>query len=232
MPTLGVFLIPPRDHPLYELGSALLGYDIWRRRHTTPLLAGVLGEERLRAWLGPAPTYGFHCTIVAGNLGYEAADVPEVRARLAWAAGRLAPFTLVNGRMFDDFHAGHHALVTTFDSPDGALGRLHRQLATLIAPLHSTSGYASRAARLDEAERRNFYRVGEPWALELFSPHWTLASGLPDRAAWEVLREAVLRHTDLFADGRTRSLHVADVHLVERGQDGYYTVAASYPLGG
>lgn len=229
MPTLGVFLIPPADHPLYRLGSDLVGYDIRAQRRFTPLLADELGAERCAAWFGAAPTYGLHATLAAGNLTYDDADVEEVRQRLAWIASRTAPFTLVDGRIDDAFHANPHALVATFDSPDGALRALHRRAVTTISPLRVGSGYARAEDRLPERAREIYHRTGEPWALDLFAPHWSLATNLPDSESWATLRELVLRRTGLFADEATRTLRVTDV---ERGDDGFYTIAASYPLTG
>jgi 2'-5' RNA ligase len=231
--TLGVFLIPPAEHPLYRIGSALLGYDVYRGERCTPLLADALDRATLDRWLGEAPRFGLHLTVGGAALSYDAADVGEVKARLAWVASRTAPFTLTNGRIHDTFHANPRALVLTHGSPDGALRRLHRRVVTTVSPLHAASTYARIAGRLSEEARRVYWRTGEPWALELFSPHWTLASGLPDRAAWETLRAAVLRRADPFADAAARTLDVTAVHLVEREPaDGYCRVAETYALGG
>jgi hypothetical protein len=57
-------------------------------------------------------------------------------------------------------------------------------------------------------------------------------SSLPDAAARQTVRDLISGPLGLFADDRTRTLPIADVHLVERGEDGYFTVAASFPLTG
>ena len=57
-------------------------------------------------------------------------------------------------------------------------------------------------------------------------------TGLPDAAAWTTARELIAQQTGLFADDRTRTLHVTDIHLVERPEAGYSTVIGSYPLSG
>jgi hypothetical protein len=232
MAQLGVFLIPPRDHPFYKVSTGILGYDIWARRRLTPSLAGHLDPDTLARWLESAPIFGIHCTIAGAALFYDDADIPEIEDRLAWIASRTAPFTLVNGRFFDDFRANPRALVTTFDSPGGAIQRLHRQVATIVSPLHVGSRYAPSVPRLDERARAIYARTGEPWALELFSPHWSLMTGLPDAPAWQAARDLIDRQTGLFADDRTRTLQVADIHLVQRGDDGYCMIVASFPLAG
>jgi hypothetical protein len=232
MARLGVFLIPPPEHPFYQVTTGILGYDIWQQRHLTSSLADHLDANTLRDWLGEATRYGIHCTIAGGAIVYDDADVGEIKERLAWIAGRTAPFTLVNGRFFDDFHANPEALVTRFDSPDGAIDRLHRRAATLISPLH-VSSYC-RPPRADEDERTAalYVRTGETHALERFTPHWSLMTGLPDETSWQAARDLIARQTDLFADERTRTLDVTDVHLVERHGNGFCTVAGSYPLTG
>ena len=81
-------------------------------------------------------------------------------------------------------------------------------------------------------EREIYGLTGEPGALELFAPHWSLATSLPDADAWTRFRDLVLRRTGLFADDETRTLAVSSVELVQRGEDGFFTIAASYPLTG
>ena len=130
MPRYGVYLIPSADHPLFRLGSDFLGYNIWAESHSTPLLADTLGEETVRAWIGNAKHFSFHITI-ADCLEYRAEDVDEIRTRIQWIAQRMAPFTLTDGRFYDDFHSGH-ALTLTYKSPDQALQRLHRLVVTLL----------------------------------------------------------------------------------------------------
>jgi hypothetical protein len=232
MAQLGVFLIPPAEHLLYRLASAIVGYDIWARRRLRSSLADDLDDQALARWIGEASIFGFHATIAGAALSYEDADIAEIQARLAWIASRTAPFNLVSGRIHESFHANPQALVTTFDSPDSALLRLHRQVATMVSPLHVSSAYDAVAERLDAEGYQIYVRTGEPVALARYSPHWTLASGLPDLASWDTLRHLVLDRTGLFADDRTRALRIDHVHLVRRGDDGHFAVAASYQLTG
>ena len=126
MAQLGVFLIPPPDHPFYALCSGILGYDIWTGRQSTSTLAAHLDEESVAQWLGPAASVGAHCTLSGVALTYDAADVNEVRERLAWIASRTPPFSLVNGRFLDDERARPWALLAELDSTDGEIHRLHR----------------------------------------------------------------------------------------------------------
>jgi hypothetical protein len=232
MVQVGVFLIPPAEHPFYRVVSDILGYDVLARREVPSSLAGHLDPARLRTWLGRAPEFGTHCTITGGDIVYDDADLDEIKARLAWIAGRVRPFTLVNGRFYDDFHAVPKALVTRFDSPDGGIDRLHRLAATIISPLHVDTRCSPPRDPNDARARELYIRTGEAWALERFAPHWTLMSGLPDQAAWEAARELIRSRTGLFADDRTRTLEIADVHLVRHDEDGSCSVAASFPLTG
>lgn len=171
MPRLGVFLVPPPEHPFYQIATGILGYDIWQRRPVRSSLADHLDAETLRRWLGRATSYGIHCTMIGGDIAYDEADVGEVNERLAWIASRTAPFTLVNGRFFDDFHVNPSALVTRFDSPDGSIDRLHRQAATTISPLYVSTFCRPPRPENDDRSRVLYTRTGETHALERFTPH-------------------------------------------------------------
>jgi len=232
MPLYGVYLIPAADHPLYRLGSRFIGYDIWAETRTTPRLADVFGEETIRRWIGKAEIFSFHITI-ADCLSYRGEDEAEIDARLRWIAGRLAPFTLVNGRFFTDFHSAATALTLTFDSPDGALQQLHRLVVTLISVLHGRSPYFEHLeATLDDPLRRNLIRYGAPWVLDHFWPHWSLATSLPNQETWDQLRDATLIHTGLFETAETSTLLVEALQLVELQENGFYRVVKSYALTG
>lgn len=232
MPRYGIYLIPGPENALYQLASAHLGYDIWRQKQTTPTLAPVIGEEIIRGWIGRAEIFSFHITI-ADCLEYRDEDVAEIYTRLAWIAQRLAPFTVTNGRFFTDFHSGPTALTLTFDSPDGSLHRLHELVVTLVSVLHEDSPYFGHLAeQLDPPLSRNLIRYGAPWVREHFWPHWSLATSVPDQAVWDQLADLLVRHTGLFQDETTRTLPVHAIQLVELGDNGFYTVAASFVLTG
>lgn len=232
MPRYGVYLIPAADNALYKLASAHLGYDIWTQSRTRPTLADVVGEERIRAWIGRAEIFSFHITI-ADCLEYRVADIAEIEKRLAWIAARTAPFMLNNGRFFTNFHSGPTALTLTFDSPEGELQALHRLVVTLISVLHTSSPYFEHLEeKLDGTLHRNLIRYGAPWVLEHFWPHWSLATSIPDQVTWDRLAQLMVQHTGLFKDESTRTLPVRSIQLVELGEDGFYKIVANMPLTG
>jgi hypothetical protein len=232
MAQLGVFLIPPAEHPFYTLCSGILGYDIWTGRRTTSTLAAHLDLERVSQWLGPAARVGSHCTLSGVALTYDASDLNEVRERLAWIASRTPPFSLVNGRFLEGERARPWALLAELDSPDGAIHRLHRQVATIVNPLRIGSMWASSIPGLPDRPREIYALTGEPWTLELFVPHWTLFTALPDGETRAAVRDLISDRLGLFADERTRTMEITDVHLVERSEDGFCAVIGSFPLTG
>ncbi|MEZ4836652.1 MAG: 2'-5' RNA ligase family protein [Caldilineaceae bacterium] len=230
MPRYGVYLIPAADHPLFRLGSDFLGYNIWTEEHATPLLADTVGEETIRGWIGNAKVFSFHITI-ADCLEYRDEDVDEIHTRLQWIAQRMAPFTLFNGRFFDDFHSTN-ALTLTYESPDRALQQIHRLVVTLISVLHNASPYFGHLHdRLDATHRRNLIRYGAPWVLDQFWPHWSLATSVPDAAAWQRLRDETVRATGLLQTPETQSFTVDSIQLVALKEDGFYRIAGTYPFG-
>jgi hypothetical protein len=232
MAELGVFLIPPPDHPFYALASGVLGYDIWAQRRLSSTLMPDVDRETAARWLGPATGFGIHCTIGGAALSYDDADIPEIKDRLAWIGSRTPPFTLGNGHFLEQFRSDPHVLMAVFESPDGAIQRLHRQVVTTVSPLYTSSKYASYLPRLNERERELYVRTGEPWVLDGFVPHWSLLSRLTTADARKTARALLSEKLGLFADERTRTLAISDVHLVRRAEDGYCTVIGSFPLTG
>ena len=121
---------------------------------------------RSPSWIGEATRYGLHCTITGGAIQYDDADTDEIKDRLASIAGRVPPFTLTDGRFYDDFHAKPKALVCDFISADGALDRLQRLAATMINPLHTAAFCRPSRDATDQRAAELFTRFGEAWVLE------------------------------------------------------------------
>lgn len=232
MVQIGLFLVPPADNRFYQVVTGLLGYDIWDRKRRPSTLAGVLDDATLEQWLGEAPGYGLHCTITGGAIEYDDADLDEIMLRAAWVASRVPPFTLTDGRFYDEFWAAPTGLAAHFRSVDDALARLHRLAATIISPLHTATYCRPSRDPNDVRARELFTRFGEAWALERFAPHWTFMSGLPDWDAFQTARGIIAERTGLFSDESTRTLEIRDIQLVQRGDDGSCVVAASFPLTG
>jgi hypothetical protein len=232
MVQLGVFLVPPADNPFYQAITGLLGYDVWSRERRPSTLTGALDDTTLQQWLGEAPSYGLHCTITGGAIEYDDGDLAEITLRTAWVASRVPPFTLTAGRFYDEFWAGPKALTAHFESADGMIDRLHRLAVTIISPLHTATFCRPSRDPNDARAHQLFARFGEAWALERFAPHWTLMSGLPDRDAFQTARAIIAERTGLFSDERTRTLEIRDIQLVQRGDDGFRFVVASFPLTG
>ncbi|MEZ4633488.1 MAG: hypothetical protein R2856_00640 [Caldilineaceae bacterium] len=69
----------------------------------TPLLAGTVGEETIRGWIGNAKVFGI---TIADCLEYYATKTwTKSTPASSGSAQRMAPFTLINGRFFDGFHS-------------------------------------------------------------------------------------------------------------------------------
>lgn len=64
MPDFALYYVPPADHPLYRIGSDLLGYDL---RAEMPLPEINPAREHIPgftpAWVRDSQQYGFHMTI-------------------------------------------------------------------------------------------------------------------------------------------------------------------------
>jgi hypothetical protein len=229
---LGVFLIPPPEHSFYRIATDIIGYDIWGRQPVPSLLGDDIDAATLARWAGRAPVFGLHCTIAGGDIVYRDDDIPEIQDRLAWIASRTAPFTVTNGRIDDDFFANPYVVVTTFDSADSALQRLHERVVTTVSPLHVSTECSQPGDRADARAWNLYTRTGETRALERFVPHWSLLTSLPGDPDRVRARELIRRRTGLFSDDTTRTLDVGDVHLVQQSDDGHFAVIGSYQLTG
>ena len=232
MQRLATYLIPEPDSRLYQIGSTILGWDVYAQCEVS-LPAGLASRApELREWVGPAHHFGFHATI-GDSLEFPEDAVEMIEQRLAEIAAETAPFELVNGRIHDSFRSFPTTLAATFDSPDGELNRLEERVVTRVNSLYAVSPmFGPRAASFNVMQRANLERYGSPNILSLFDLHFSLATNLPDAESWHRMAEAVLSEGGLFGTDDQRSMTVEKIHLLERRPDERYRIRRTYALTG
>ncbi|MDQ2682496.1 MAG: hypothetical protein M3Y37_03110, partial [Chloroflexota bacterium] len=172
--------MPEPDHPLYQIGTGILGWDLWREQEVTPPdVLRPLGDD-LRAWVGAAHIYGLHATI-GDALDYTVDDLPEIEAELRAIAATATPFTLTGGRIHHGFRSGHRAVVATFDSAEGAVQRLEEQVVTRTNARHRVSpNFGPDLGNYSGLAREHLQQFGSPMVRSLFDLHFSLATSVPN----------------------------------------------------
>jgi hypothetical protein len=232
MPRLATYLIPDPEKPLYRIGSAILGYDVFAEREIPLPEPFAPFAEQIRNWIGPAHIYGFHATI-GDALEYPEELIPEIEDRLANIARDTAPFTLTNGRIHDSFRDFPRALVSTFDSPDRAVNQLEERVVTEINALHTGSPeFGKRAATYNPLQRLQLERFGSPNIRSLFDLHFSLATAVPDVETRQLLCDLFLNELALFATPDQREIRIDKFYLLEQGIDRLFRIRRTYLLTG
>ena len=232
MPRLATYLVPEPDSRFYQIGSEILGWDVYAEREV-PLAAALAARAPdLREWVGSAQHFGFHATI-GDALEYTADVVETIERLLDEIAAETAPFELVQGRIHDTFRSFPTTLAATFDCPNRALNRLEERVVTQVNALYSDSPmFGPRAARYNEQQRANLDRYGSPNILSLFDLHFSLATSLPNGSSWHLMADLVRNEGGLFATPEQQSWTVDKVHLLEKRCDDRYRIRRTYSLTG
>jgi hypothetical protein len=179
MPKFAVYYVPEESSELYQLGSAVLGYDV-RKRTSIPTLETLRSVPHFTdVWLKKAGHYGFHLTI-SDSIDFDTGQMNRIKNEVADVLNCFDPahsFTLHRRR--DDFvTAWGPALVLRYD-PNDYLKILHAVIAARIHPLGTGSGYLQRYLANPEKEPK-FYRSRRirkffsPTIFDSYSPHFTL----------------------------------------------------------
>jgi len=232
MARLATYLIPDPGTRLYQTASAILGYDVFAECEVPLPNALRPYAATIREWIGPAHDYGFHATI-GDALEFADDQVALVEHRLAEIARRTAPFMLSNGRIHTGFREFPRALVSTFDSEDGALRVLEDRVVTEINVLYSGSPhFGARRDTYTGLLRDQFERFGSPHVRSLFDLHFTLATGVPDAETWHLLCELFVNDLGLFSTADQTTIAIDKLYLLEQRSNGHFGIRRSYPLTG
>ena len=186
-----VYIVPPAEHPFYQVGSSLLGHDL-RAQTRLPLPEFIRPE-----WQTDAAPYGLHMTVVEGfytdPVNLEAIEA-EARACLECLSPG-ANLTLSGGHL--DVWDGGEVWVQRY-RPTPALLVLHTLLLSRLAPFVSASPFDKEVQEgkwQRPFERARMKLLHTPRGLDTFEPHFTLVQpyGGDDPAALRERLEALIR---------------------------------------
>ncbi|MBB5234598.1 hypothetical protein [Deinococcus budaensis] len=193
-----VYLCPPAGSPLYEAGSALLGFDV-RAGREVPQPDFLTPQDQTAA--GP---YGFHLTVVEGFFT-DPAWWPQIEAEARACVACLSPgatLTLSGGRV--EAWDGGETWVHRLD-PGAPLLVLHTLLLARLARFVTASPFAVLAAQGRYAhpfERARLGLLHTPRGLDSWRPHFTLVQpyGGSDPASLRAQLEALTsaHHTQAY----------------------------------
>ncbi len=167
-----VYLVPPAQDPVSQLGSAALGYDV-RAGKGVQQLAEIRPE-----WVKKAGQYGFHCTVVEA-FGCAPDSFSEIETEVATVCACLAPSSrleLSGGRAVT--WDGGSVIALRYD-PGATLLALQTLLASRLARFVTESSF-ERLAQEDSAkspepyERARLKLFHTPRGLDTWEPHFTL----------------------------------------------------------
>ena len=229
---LAVYAIPAETDVLYELGSTLLGYNVWGSNR---LPRGPFAD--LTAQVGPAEYFGFHLTIADAMYFANESDVVRYRAVLRALAAEYSEFFLSNFSLTDLFRDSDNLVLRCSDT-SGTLEAIHTELVHRMYRFAPSSTYRSGRSHnplpRDPAERSRaslFIRhYGSPYILSSYIPHFTLLS--------ELDRDSDIRKRSLKVVGDALN-GVIDDHvmpidslclMVKRRDDQYWRILDSVPL--
>jgi hypothetical protein len=183
-----IYLAPPPHDPLWQFGSAVLGYDAATGEDVTGFLLAGMDAETWRENSLSARDYGFHATLKAPfrlSPGTSIDHLVTAIEELASSVASVPLGSLAIKVLGGNNEGGFLALAPQSQPP--SLFDLERTVVTKLdtfrAPL-SPSEIARRKPESLTARQRDYLeRFGYPYVLEEFRLHFTLSDRLADAAA-------------------------------------------------
>lgn len=227
-PHYAVFFVPAASHPLYKLGSKILGYNIRE-------------NERLRSefteYIGNAKYYGFHLTVSDALIAYNTNQLDWFRAELMSIAKRFERFSINYKSILrvDEFR-DHSAIVIGYDDPTGNLEILHTEITTRFNSQSPGSNYTIDTSLLPNQHHRSsriesmlkWYKA--PFILKEYHLHFTLLSGLHQQCD----RENIVERLNVYINQINHlalDIRVETICLMKKADDGYWHIDSEIKLG-
>ena len=186
MPDFALYYVPPAEHPLYQIGSELLGYDL-RAEKVLPVentaRAGIPGFNL--NWVEYSQQYGFHMTILhavhfqADRLGAIEAETESIMN--LFDAAKPWELTPLEGTAYTAI-APQWACLLRYN-PNQAFMMLHALVVARLSPLGIGTPQLDKfiAGEIDpplHGQHRLTQYYYQP-ILDDYYPHFTLFNPLP-----------------------------------------------------
>jgi hypothetical protein len=227
----GVFAIPRKESPFCQLGSAILGFDIY----SDAALKATKAVADLRSYVGEAALFGFHMTLADALYFASESQILRVKAELQVLASDFQPFVLEGLHVARIAQASRTLMVAATES-SGTVEAIHHELVARVYPLALSSNYKSGAAakrvpRGDRRARLMLERYGSPFVLNAYLPRFTVCADGPedDRQCNDVTE----RLESLLGSLPERSTEISELALVvKRPSDSHWKLEQTFPLCG
>lgn len=204
-----VYIVPADDEPLYEFGSAILGYDIRAQRRR---------DTRWRAEVGPAAQFGMHLTVADALYFTSRSEIERVQKELELLLEDFPRFTLTDLAIERGFPDARSISIRCRD-PRGALESLHCELVATVyrraAASNYTLGLAGRRYQPDGGADLMLARYRAPYILSRFRPHFSLLTDVAPERLDAVAAELAERFDEL-----PKQLEVAKIALMTQPSPG------------
>jgi putative phosphonate metabolism protein len=226
-PRYAIYFVPAQESPLYQIGAALLGYDVYSGKPLPFPDDLALGHDGWSALTSEPRVYGFHATLKAPFRLAPGRRVEELAGQLGTlAAAASEPVAILPAvRTIGRFAA----LVPA--EPSSALDRLAadcvRTFDEFRAPLSGDERRKRLASPLTVRHKENLERWGYPYVFEDFRFHMTLTGPIAPASEEAVL----LCLRDKLAAIEGREMQVDRIALLCQPDPGApFHLVASVPL--
>jgi hypothetical protein len=226
-----IFAIPEPDTQLYQAGSAVLGYDIWRGAE----ILSSADHSFVRQHVGDAANFGFHLTLADALFFCNPAMIERVRAELRWLAEKFSPVSLTSIYVDENIQDPTAAVLRASDN-SGTLEALHHELVSRVYSIAISSGFRAgrpgkRYPQLDARARLMVQRYGAPNILDAFTLHFPLCSAMPTES--ETRRRVMEDLKSAMAQAVTENCELSRIVLAIRDSiDDRWRVLDHFRLGG
>jgi hypothetical protein len=168
-----IYFVPPKNSPLYEFGSQILGYDV-RKETDIP--------SDWKEKVGTSPNYGFHLTVCASLYFLNAQHLALAGHEAAFIAHDYSPFEPTNLRVESQLPDAH-SIAIGCDDPSGTLEPLHAEFVMRIYRRAGASDYSLGivpATRYEDERRSELMirRFHAPYILQRYRPHFSLLTAV------------------------------------------------------
>lgn len=185
-PRYAIYFVPAQESPLYRIGAALLGYDVYSGKHLLFPDGLSFGHDDWLALTSEPRVYGFHATLKAPFRLALGRRPEELAAYLAAFAAVREPVTILPAvRTIGSFAA------IVPGEPSTALDRLAAECVRAFdefrAPLNEGERRKRLATPLTERHKERLERWGYPYVFEDFRFHMTLTGRIAPACQQSVL---------------------------------------------
>jgi putative phosphonate metabolism protein len=223
-----VYLVPPRNSLLWNVGCRWLGRDAETQETFAPqAVPGFPAEDLLNATASPR-MYGFHATLKAPFRLADGVDETKLSAEIARLADSVASFPMPALKV--DRLNGFIALLLAGSS--NALVDLERrcvvELDALRAPMEAAERARRLSARLTPRQRDFLERWGYPYVFDEFRFHMTLTERVDDATAGVLMPWIVQNFQHALAE-QSQGAELAAFVQPAPGQD--FLLLKRFPVG-